>query len=236
MGSFGISTGAHRLWAHKSFKATLPMQYMMLVFQTIALQNSVIEWVRDHRVHHKFSDTDADPHNSQRGFFFSHMGWLMCKKHPDVAKFGSKIDMSDLTSVPMLALQHKYYCEFLISCNTFQWHNLIFFRYYQWIVVPISFGLPVAISVFMFKEVPYYAACANIFRYMISLHFTWCTNSFSHHIGGTKPFEKYSKFISTRYATWIFYAFAYWFLGISIHGTHIGSESLHLARDGTTIT
>jgi stearoyl-CoA desaturase (Delta-9 desaturase) len=79
MGSFGISSGAHRLWAHRSYKATMALKVMLLFFQTIALQNSVIEWVRDHRVHHKFSDTNADPHNSNRGFFFSHMGWLLCE-------------------------------------------------------------------------------------------------------------------------------------------------------------
>jgi stearoyl-CoA desaturase (delta-9 desaturase) len=78
-GSFGISSGAHRLWAHKAYKANQKMKVMLLFFQTIALQNSVIEWVRDHRVHHKFSDTNADPHNSGRGFFFSHMGWLLCR-------------------------------------------------------------------------------------------------------------------------------------------------------------
>lgn len=42
-------------------------------------------WVRDHRQHHKYSDTDADPHNASRGFFFSHIGWLMSKKHPLVS-------------------------------------------------------------------------------------------------------------------------------------------------------
>jgi stearoyl-CoA desaturase (delta-9 desaturase) len=80
---------------------------ILLFLQTVALQNSVIEWVRDHRVHHKFSDTNADPHNATRVFFFSHMGWLMCKKHPDVFKFGKKIDMTDLTSDPILRFQHK---------------------------------------------------------------------------------------------------------------------------------
>ncbi|XP_071056017.1 stearoyl-CoA desaturase-like [Onthophagus taurus] len=38
---------------------------------------NLFEWVRDHRVHHKYSESDADPHISNRGFFFSHMGWLM---------------------------------------------------------------------------------------------------------------------------------------------------------------
>jgi stearoyl-CoA desaturase (Delta-9 desaturase) len=77
--------------------------------QTIAFQNSVIEWVRDHRVHHKFTDTNADPHNASRGFFFSHIGWLICKKHPDVKKFGAKVRMDDLESDPLLAFQHKYF-------------------------------------------------------------------------------------------------------------------------------
>ena len=68
----------------------------------IFLQNSIYEWVRDHRVHHKFSETDADPHNSNRGFFFSHVGWLMTKKHPDVINKGKQIDMSDITSDPVV--------------------------------------------------------------------------------------------------------------------------------------
>jgi stearoyl-CoA desaturase (Delta-9 desaturase) len=86
----------------------MKMKLMLLLFQTIAVQNCVIEWVRDHRVHHKFSDTNADPHNASRGFFFSHMGWLMCKKHPDVRKYGARVDMSDLEAEPILKFQEKY--------------------------------------------------------------------------------------------------------------------------------
>lgn len=59
------------------------------------------------RVHHKFTDTDADPHNSQRGFFFSHIGWLMVKKHPDVKTKGSTVDMSDLERDPIVMFQKK---------------------------------------------------------------------------------------------------------------------------------
>lgn len=39
--------------------------------------NAKLAQVRDHRVHHKFTDTNADPHNSKRGLFFSHMvNWI----------------------------------------------------------------------------------------------------------------------------------------------------------------
>ena len=52
---------------------------MVFYFKTIymfsfvvVIQNDIIEWVRDHRVHHKFSETDADPHNAKRGLAKTH--------------------------------------------------------------------------------------------------------------------------------------------------------------------
>lgn len=45
--------------------------------------------------------------SSNRGFFFSHMGWLCCKKHPDVAKYGKKIDMSDFDDDKVIQFQRK---------------------------------------------------------------------------------------------------------------------------------
>ena len=77
-----------------------------------AFQNSIIEWARDHRVHHKFSETDADPHNAKRGFFFAHMGWLMVKKHPLVKVRGRDLDFSDLYEDPVCRIQHKYVIVF----------------------------------------------------------------------------------------------------------------------------
>jgi stearoyl-CoA desaturase (delta-9 desaturase) len=71
------------------------------------MQNDIIEWARDHRVHHKFSETDADPHNAHRGFFFSHIGWLLVRKHPSVKEKGKGIDLSDLLNDPVCAMQRK---------------------------------------------------------------------------------------------------------------------------------
>lgn len=60
------------------------------------LQTKIFDWVRDHRVHHKFSETNADPHNAKRGLFFSHCGWIMQAKHPLVIQQGKKLDVSDV--------------------------------------------------------------------------------------------------------------------------------------------
>jgi hypothetical protein len=45
----GITAGAHRLWTHRSYKATFALRLLLVVAQTMAIQNHVIEWARDHR-------------------------------------------------------------------------------------------------------------------------------------------------------------------------------------------
>ncbi|XP_052835928.1 acyl-CoA Delta-9 desaturase-like isoform X2 [Drosophila gunungcola] len=103
----GITAGAHRLWAHRSYKAKWPLRVILVIFNTIAFQDAAYHWARDHRVHHKYSETDADPHNATRGFFFSHVGWLLCKKHPEVKAKGKGVDLSDLRADPILMFQKK---------------------------------------------------------------------------------------------------------------------------------
>lgn len=45
----GIQIGAHRLWTHRSFKASFELRILLAISQTISLQNDIYEWVRDHR-------------------------------------------------------------------------------------------------------------------------------------------------------------------------------------------
>lgn len=74
----------------------------------LSIQDDIYKWSRDHRVHHKYSETSADPHNAMRGFFFSHMGWLMVRKHPDVIEKGKKLDLSDLKADGIVMFQRRY--------------------------------------------------------------------------------------------------------------------------------
>lgn len=140
-----FSTGAHRLWAHGAYKANIILKLFLVFCQTASFQNSIYEWSRDHRVHHKFTDTNADPHNASRGFFFSHMGWLCCKKHPDVKKYGAKVDMSDLERDPVIMFQHKYYLILMpLAC------------FFIPMLMPLLWGVPF-----------YNAFYLNIFRYVV---------------------------------------------------------------------
>ena len=100
--SLGVTAGVHRLWSHRSYKAHPLLQFFLLVVFSGQGQHSVFHWARDHRLHHKKSDTNADPHNINRGFFFSHIGWLMVKKNRATLEEMKKIDISDLKKSFML--------------------------------------------------------------------------------------------------------------------------------------
>ncbi|XP_076239736.1 acyl-CoA Delta-9 desaturase-like [Calliopsis andreniformis] len=164
----GITAGAHRLWAHRAYKAKLPLRIFLMILQTVAFQNCIYEWVKDHRVHHKYTDTDADPHNATRGFFFSHMGWLMVRKHPDVIKKGANIDMTDLKQDSVVNWQKRYYS----------------------ILMPLfCFIIPTWIPIYFWNERLLCAWFATVFRYVFSLHSTWLVNSAAH-IWGMKPYDK----------------------------------------------
>ena len=99
VGALGITAGVHRLWAHKAYKAGFPLRILLMIFNSIANQGTIYHWARDHRVHHKCSETPADPHNALRGFFFAHMGWLLVDKDPRVKQFGDTINMDDLVQM-----------------------------------------------------------------------------------------------------------------------------------------
>lgn len=107
MSSIGVTAGAHRLWSHHSFKATWQLRVILMLFQTIAVQYSLYNWTLEHRIHHKFTDTDSDPHNSKRGFFFSHIGWSVTLPHPDMLNKIKTIDMKDIQEDKIAMFQYK---------------------------------------------------------------------------------------------------------------------------------
>lgn len=118
-------------------------------------------------MHHKYSETDADPHNARRGFFFSHMGWLMCKKHPDIIEKGRSIDVSDLLEDPIVCWQKKYYTPLFLVLN---------------VLLPTLFPM-------FYWNIPF-IHCLNMsfMRYVIGLHSTWLVNSAAH-LYGSRPYD-----------------------------------------------
>lgn len=185
--SYGITMGAHRLWAHKSYKAKLPLKIILAFFMSLSFVNDIFTWARDHRVHHKFSETDADPHNAKRGFFFSHCGWLMCKKHPDVQNIGGKLSFDDLRADKVVMFHKKY---LIISKKSLlSIFNCFLLRYYVFLMVPCTFIIPTLIPYYYWGENSLICFYMTLFRYVLTINLVWSLNSVSH-IYGTRPFDK----------------------------------------------
>ncbi|MGD1849177.1 MAG: acyl-CoA desaturase [Cyanophyceae cyanobacterium] len=73
----GISLGFHRLASHRSLKVPKWLEYFFILCGTLAGQGAVLGWVGYHRLHHMHTDKDLDPHDSTKGFWWSHISWLM---------------------------------------------------------------------------------------------------------------------------------------------------------------
>lgn len=168
LGGLGITAGAHRLWAHKSYKAKPALRTFLMLCQTLAGQDDLYKWSRDHRVHHKWSETNADPYNANRGMFFSHVGWLLIKKHPDVVTYGNKLSYEDLLADPIVQFQRKYYFPLFWA---------------------ICAAMPTVVPWMCWGEGAFTAFCvAGTARYVFTLHMTWLVNSLAHYYG-VRPYD-----------------------------------------------
>jgi stearoyl-CoA desaturase (Delta-9 desaturase) len=78
---FFITAGYHRYFAHKSFRLNRVAQFALAFGGTMASQKGPLWWAAHHRNHHRFSDTDRDVHSPKRGFWWSHVGWILCDKY-----------------------------------------------------------------------------------------------------------------------------------------------------------
>ncbi len=72
----GVTLGYHRLLSHRSFRVPKWLERIFATCGALSCQHGPIDWVGLHRHHHTFSDTEADHHNSKKGFWWSHMGWM----------------------------------------------------------------------------------------------------------------------------------------------------------------
>ena len=166
-GLFGITAGAHRLWSHRSYKAALPVRIVFMLANCTAHQGSIVHWVRDHRLHHKFSDTEWDPHSIQKGFFYAHMGWLFVRKSAEAKQKGTEISMTDIYQDPVCVFQHKYYLQLAhLFC----------------------FGLPTLYGWMYYGSAVQGYLYLGVLRWILLLHSTWCVNSVAHK-WGTRPYN-----------------------------------------------
>ena len=114
--SLGIGVCYHRLLTHRGYKTPKWVEYVLTVFATLALEGGPIFWVATHRIHHRFSDQEGDPHSPRDGKWWAHAGWILVGKSmhhdtstlaryvPDLAKDRFHVWITKYHYVPMIIL------------------------------------------------------------------------------------------------------------------------------------
>src|SRR5689334_23061380 len=94
-----LTRGYHRYLAHRSYETSRAFQLVLAVLGCAAAQKGPLWWAGHHRDHHRFSDQPQDVHSPvQRGFWWSHVGWIVCTKYNAVPYHR----MKDFTRYPEL--------------------------------------------------------------------------------------------------------------------------------------
>ncbi len=158
--SWGVGIGYHRMLTHGGFKAPKWLEYFFTLCGTLALQSGAINWVTTHRIHHKFTESEQDPHSPRGGVFWSHMGWVLQGTGQNQSAETMQRYAPDLTKDKVHVFMNKYYWVTPIVAGA------ILFAIGGWSMV----------------------LWAIFLRNVWSWHFTWFVNSATH-LWGTRRFE-----------------------------------------------
>ena len=101
---FFITAGYHRYFAHRSYRTSRPVQLLLAFGGTTALQKGPLWWASHHRAHHRDSDTEADVHTPLKGFWHSHVGWILADRQK-----GTDLDsIRDFAKYPELRFLERF--------------------------------------------------------------------------------------------------------------------------------
>ncbi len=101
---FFITAGYHRYFAHKAYKLGRVSQFVMAFGAQTSAQKGVLWWAAHHPDHHRFADTDRDIHSPRKGFWWSHVGWILCDRYSATKYDGIK----DFARYPELVWLDKH--------------------------------------------------------------------------------------------------------------------------------
>ncbi|KAM0491211.1 hypothetical protein ACHAPB_009177 [Verticillium nonalfalfae] len=160
----GITAGYHRLWAHSSYKASLPLKIYLAGAGAGAVEGSIRWWSREHRAHHRYTDTTKDPYSVRKGLLYSHLGWMVMKQDP---KHTGRTDITDLNEDPVVMWQHTHFLKCVLTMG----------YVFPTLVCGLGWGDWLGGYVY-----------AGIIRVFFLQQATFCINSLAHWIG-EQPFD-----------------------------------------------
>ena len=123
----GITLGYHRILSHRSLKVPKLIEYFWVAGGYLAFEGSPIFWVTTHRLHHRYSDHEGDPHSPLDGLWHAFISWMWNPK-VIISKEESKMIGPDLYRDPVYNFLH---------CNHTQWDG--------WLCLAIGVGFRLAL-------------------------------------------------------------------------------------------
>ncbi len=160
LSGISITAGYHRYFSHRAFKTNSFVEFLLLLFGSLAIQGSVLRWAFDHREHHAYVDSDKDPYSINKGFWYAHFLWIMDEQR----EIDPKV-VPDLLKNKLVMNQHRFANTWMTGSN------LAVFFFLGWLLNDYLGAL--LIGVFA--------------RVFFLHHFTWFINSLAH-TWGDKPF------------------------------------------------
>lgn len=160
-----ITAGYHRLWSHRTYQAHSSLRFIFALGGAFALQNSALHWSSDHRVHHRHVDNnDKDPYSAKRGFWFSHIGWML-RHYQTPEEYSDYSNCRDLQKEKIVMWQHKYYVQLALVMN---------------LGVPLLLGI-------IYHDIIGMLLMVGAVRLVLNHHTTFFINSLAH-IWGSQPY------------------------------------------------
>jgi stearoyl-CoA desaturase (delta-9 desaturase) len=161
-----ITAGYHRLWTHRAYQAHWLVRLVLAIGGTFATQNSILHWASDHRRHHRYvDDNHNDPYCAKRGFWYSHIGWML-RDYGTANVDPSYENCRDLQNDPIVMWQHRHYLP---------------------LVLGINFGIPILLGLWHGNLLGM-LILAGAARLVISHHLTFFINSLAH-VWGSQPYS-----------------------------------------------
>ncbi len=172
--TLGITVGFHRLFTHRAYQTSRPIQAILAVLGSMAAEGAVVKWAAVHRLHHRHSDDPADPHSPHvhapglggliAGLWHAHVGWLFDPDPSGLSRY-----VPDLIKDRLVRVVSRLFV--------------------LWIVV----GLLIPAVVVGLITMSWIGALqglvwGGLVRIFLVHHLTWSINSICH-LWGTRPFR-----------------------------------------------
>lgn len=113
-----VTTGYHRYFAHRTFKTSRGVQFLLAFLAETSAQKGVLWWAANHRHHHRESDQPADVHSPlQDGFWWSHVGWILSDRYSETREEAIR----DFARFPELRFLNRWHLlpPFLLAVGLF---------------------------------------------------------------------------------------------------------------------